>query len=157
MVKDRLFFYYSGRKGNPGSGQYHESGGSTGLAFLRRDGFASMNGEQAGGTLTTRLLRFQGHHLFVNADLSAGELRVEVLDAAGNPISPLDLEHSIPLRDDRIAHGVVWKTRSDLSSVSGKEVRLRFHLSGGSLYSFWVTPDSNGASFGYVAGGGPTF
>jgi hypothetical protein len=125
IAKDRLFFYYSGRKGNPGSGQHPEAGGSTGLAFLRRDGFASMNGDRAGGTLTTRLLRFRGNYLFVNADLSAGELRVEVLDAAGNPIGPLGLDQSTPIRGDRIAHLVTWKTHRNLSPVSAKEVRFR--------------------------------
>jgi len=30
-------------------------------------------------------------------------------------------------------------------------------LTRGSLYAFWVTPDPAGASYGYVAGGGPGF
>ena len=38
---------------------------------------------------------------------------------------------------------------------SGKPVRFRFHLSNGSLYSFWVSPDKSGASHGYVGAGGP--
>ena len=28
---------------------------------------------------------------------------------------------------------------------------------GESLYSFWVSPDKSGASYGYVGGGGPGF
>jgi hypothetical protein len=36
-------------------------------------------------------------------------------------------------------------------------VRFRFHLRQGSLYAFWVSPERNGASHGYVAGGGPGF
>ena len=50
-----------------------------------------------------------------------------------------------------------WEGAQDLSAVADKPVRLRFHLTDGSLYAFWVTPDSAGASFGYVAGGGPAF
>ena len=47
------------------------TGGSIGLATLRRDGFASMHGA---GTLTTRPVRFKGDNLFVNFE---GRLRVE--------------------------------------------------------------------------------
>jgi hypothetical protein len=36
-------------------------------------------------------------------------------------------------------------------------VKFRFHVAGGSLYAFWVTPDENGASYGYVGAGGPAF
>ena len=52
---------------------------------------------------------------------------------------------------------MTWKGGSDLSSLSGKIVKLRFHLTRGQLYAFWVTPDPKGASFGYVAAGGPDF
>jgi len=46
---------------------------------------------------------------------------------------------------------------ADLSSVAGQPVHLRFILQNGSLFAFWVSPDSNGASRGYVAAGGPGF
>ena len=45
----------------------------------------------------------------------------------------------------------------DLSALAGKPVRFRFHLRNGSLYSFWVSPETSGASHGYVAAGGPGF
>ena len=41
--------------------------------------------------------------------------------------------------------------------MSGKNVRLRFTLTSGALYAFWVTPDADGASHGYVGAGGPGF
>jgi hypothetical protein len=34
-------------------------------------------------------------------------------------------------------------------------VRVRFRLRHSQLYSFWVSPDGSGASYGYAAGGGP--
>ena len=46
---------------------------------------------------------------------------------------------------------------NDLPQVSGQKVKLRFHLRNGRLYAFWVTPDANGASYGYVAAGAPGF
>jgi len=41
--------------------------------------------------------------------------------------------------------------------VAGKNVKFRFYLKHGSLFAFWVTPDENGASNGYVGSGGPAF
>jgi hypothetical protein len=41
--------------------------------------------------------------------------------------------------------------------MSGKRVRFRFHLARGRLYSFWVSPNVNGASHDCVAAGGPGF
>jgi hypothetical protein len=86
IVGDKLYFYASGRNATTDT---------TGLAVLRRDGFASMEAGEREGTLTTRPVRFSGKHLFVNAKL--GELRVEVLDRDGNVILPL----SAPLRADQ--------------------------------------------------------
>jgi hypothetical protein len=34
-------------------------------------------------------------------------------------------------------------------------VRFRFTLTNGKLYAFWVSPETTGASHGYVAAGGP--
>ena len=52
---------------------------------------------------------------------------------------------------------MTWRGAESLARASGKNVRLRFTLTSGSLYSFWITPDANGASHGYVAAGGPGF
>jgi hypothetical protein len=105
--------------------------------------------------LTTRPLCFRGKRLFVNVDAPQGQLLVEVLDEQGRVIAPLDREHCRPVRCNSTRQGVTWEGADDLASAVGKAVRLRFHLANGSLYSFWVTPDPAGASFGYVAGGGP--
>jgi hypothetical protein len=44
-----------------------------------------------------------------------------------------------------------------LTAVAGKPVQFRFKVREGSLFSFWVTRDPEGASFGYVGAGGPGF
>jgi hypothetical protein len=154
VVGDRLFFYFSGRA-KP-KGQW-DADASTGLAFLRRDGFASMDADEKGGTLTTRPVSFKGKHLFVNAACPKGELRVEVLAEDGKPIAPFTAENCVPLSCDKTLAAVTWKGAADLSPLSGKPVRFRFHLKSGSLYAFWVSPDKSGASHGYVAAGGPGF
>lgn len=155
VVGDKLFFYVSGRKGVQGSPASGVS--STGLATLRRDGFASMDAESNGGQLTTRSVQFTGKHLFVNVDTPQGELRVEILDETGNPIAPYTLKACQPIAVDNTRVPVRWKDAKDLSSLAGKPVRFRFHLTNGKLYSFWVSPETTGVSRGYVAAGGPGF
>ncbi|OGS15779.1 MAG: hypothetical protein A2234_04475, partial [Elusimicrobia bacterium RIFOXYA2_FULL_58_8] len=158
VMGDELWFYVSGRAGKSFPNTQHlDSGASTGLAKLRRDGFASMDAGAEPGTLTTRPVRFNGKHLFVNLDAPEGELRVAVLDAEGRPIAPFDREHCRPVRGNSTRQAVTWDGAKDLSAVAGKPVRFRFHLTRSSLYAFWVTPDPAGASYGYVAGGGPAF
>jgi hypothetical protein len=118
-------------------------GGAIGLASLRRDGFASM-GET--GLLTTRQVKFKGKHLFVNLN---GELRVELVDEAGKLLAT-----------SKTVSGDNTKQRVELpglADLAGKPVKFRFQVAKGSLYAFWVTPDENGASYGYVGAGGPAF
>jgi hypothetical protein len=158
VLNDQLVFPYMGTSGIAPSGKRGMyTGGAIGLATLRRDGFASMDAGEKAGTLTTRPLRFKGEHLFVNLDAPRGELRVEVLTLDGKPYGPFTAEHCIPVRCGSTRQRVTWRSAESLARASGKNVRLRFTLTNGSLYSFWIAPDVNGASHGYVAAGGPGF
>ena len=154
VVGDKLYFYVSARADDP-SGEHGQ--GTTGVAVLRRDGFASMDADGKARTMTTRPVTFKGKHLFVNVDCPKGELKAEVLDADGKAIEPFTLENCKPISCDKTLAGVTWKQAVDLSAVSGKPVRFRFQLTNGSLYAFWVSPAKSGASHGYVGAGGPGF
>src|SRR5262249_40968025 len=155
VVGDQLYFYVSGRAGQRGNNKAGVC--TTGLATLRRDGFASMDAGETEGTLTTRPVRFNGKRLFVNVDAPAGALRVEVPDQRGEALAPFTPARCVPVRSDRTLQANRWRGTTDLSSLIGKPVRLRFHLRNGRLYSFWVSPAESGASRGYVASGGPGF
>jgi hypothetical protein len=158
VMGNKLYFYVSGRAGKSfPSCSNADAGGSTGLAILRRDGFASLDAADQEDALTTRPVRFQGKHLMVNADVDQGQLQVEVLDEQGQPIAPWIKPNCQPIRQDKTLIRVAWQGARDLSSLAGKPVRFRFHLRNGSLYSFWVSPEASGASHGYLAGGGPGF
>jgi hypothetical protein len=160
---DKLWFYYIGFQGDKNrldphwmkNGMYDR--GSTGIAFLRRDGFASMDAGSDGGTLTTRPVRFSGEHLFVNVDCPDGKLLVEVLDEQNQPIEPFTFDCCEPVSIDSTLTQITWKDAPGLAALKGKPVRLRFHLTSGSLYSFWVSPSTDGRSNGYLAGGGPGY
>ena len=114
--------------------------------MLRRDGFASMDASGKAGTLTTRPLTFEGKNLFINVDCPEGELKVEVLDENHNVIEPFTLDHCEPVSVDRTLVQVNWEESKDLAALAGKPVRFRFHLTNGSLYAFWVSPDASGAA-----------
>jgi hypothetical protein len=158
IVGDRLYFYYSAFSGDAPDGQKHMyAGGTTHVAFLRRDGFASMDADAAGGDLVTRPLTFRGAHLFVNAAAAKGELRAEVLDEQGRPIAPFTMRNCLPATGDKTLIAMQWTGADDLSALRGRAVRFRFHLRNASLYAFWVSPENSGASHGYLAAGGPGF
>jgi hypothetical protein len=130
---------------------------STGLAVLRRDGFASLtDAASSGGRVTTRPLRFRGTHLFVNAD-AAGEIRVEVLDRDGRVVDGYSAADCVPVRGDGTKHAVSWKGRPTLGTLNRDVIRLRYVLSRARLYAFWIAESAAGRSRGYVAAGGPGF
>lgn len=158
--KDRLFFYFTGYAGNlakAGHVNGYYDNGATGVAFLRRDGFASMTAGKETGSLTTRPVTFSGSRLFINADVPEGLLRVEIRDADGIPIAPFTLANSIPFSGDSTIEHLRWNGADDLSSLAGKPVRFHFEMTNGALYAFWVSRDGSGRSDGYVAGGGPGY
>lgn len=158
IVGDQLHFYFGAWSGiSPKLGGHMYAGGSTGLALLRRDGFASMDAMELPGVLTTVPVTFAGQYLFLNVNAAAGELRAEVLREDGRVWTPYSSANCVPLRRERNAVQLRWKGVDHLKGLSGKPVRFRFHLTRGQLYSFWVSPERSGASHGYVAAGGPGF
>jgi len=144
VLDDQLVFPYMGTSGIAPSGHRGMyTGGAIGLATLRRDGFASMDGT---GELTTRPVRFGGRHLFANF---VGKLRVELIDESGRVVGTSETVSGDSTKQKIELPG--------LDAVAGKPVRFRFHLEGGSLYAFWVAADPAGASGGYLGAGGPGY
>jgi hypothetical protein len=164
IAGDLLHFYVSGREGVAGTNLPGRC--STGLATIRRDGFASLTDQWPAGlprrvaadrtSVITRPLRFRGRHLFVNAD-AAGDIRVEVLDANGRAIGGYGAADCVAVRGNSTRHAVRWNTRDTLDAVSTDTIRLRFVVSRSHLYSFWIAETPAGRSRGYVAAGGPGF
>lgn len=155
IVGDSLYFYSSGRRLN---NIFWDGYTSTGLARLRRDGFVSMQAGKEGGHLTTEKISFDGKYLFVNVSVPGKKsaLAVEVLDENGDVIPGFSAKECNTVRKtDSTRLMVTWKGHEDLSSLAGRPVRLRFQLSEGELYAFWISPWESGESRGYTAGGGP--
>ncbi len=138
VVKDEIWIYYGGvnrdhsRPGDPSKDQ-----GGIFVAKLRRDGFVSLDAGKKGGEFTTPPLIFAGKRLELNLDGSAGGwLQVEIQDPAGNPIEGFTLSKADTLRGNNLAKAVTWGGASDVSSLAGKEVKLRFVMRSMKLYAF---------------------
>jgi len=158
VMRDSLWFPYCGFSGvAPDGSKGMYTGASVGMAKLRRDGFASMEATRKPGLLTTRPVVFSGKHVFVNVDCPNGVLKVEVLDKSMKVIKGFSASHCEPVAVNSTLHKISWSNGRDLSSLAGTPVRFRFYLTNGKIYSFWVSPDTNGASYGYVGAGGPGY
>ena len=141
---DGIWFYYTGwnfpygpgalakvRKGWIENGQRQQR--AIGLAKLRLDGFVSLTARKELGIVTTKPFELTGDQLVVNVDASQGWVRVEVLDRNGSPLSGFSGD-SAPAKAN--FDELRWKNRTDLSTLRGQVVRLRFHLRNARLYAF---------------------
>ena len=103
---------------------------------LRLDGFSSAQAPYEGGQLVTKPLIFSGGQLILNfATSAAGDIRVELQDEGGDPISGYALPDSRELIGNYIEKEVVWKDGSDVSKLKGKPVRVRFVMKDADLFS----------------------
>ena len=85
----------------------------------------------------TRPFTFTGHKLSLNfATSAAGSLHVELTDAEGQPLPGFSLADSDEHFGDSLDRTVTWKGKTDVSSLAGNPVRLRFRLRDAEIYSF---------------------
>lgn len=103
---------------------------------LRTDGFVSVNAPYKEGEMVTKPFIFSGSKLIINfATSAAGFIKVEIQDAAGKPIHGYSINDAQEIIGDDIERTVKWKKGSDVSTLSGKPVKLRFVMKDADLYS----------------------
>ena len=108
---------------------------------LRLDGFASVNAPYAGGEMTTKPIKFSGSRLVINYSTSSvGSIRVEVLDESGRPLPGFSLEDCDEMIGDEVNRTVSWKTKTDLATLTGRAVYLRFAMIDADLYTLQFQP-----------------
>ena len=124
-------------------GSWHGNGNSLRRYTLRLDGFVSINAPLSGGELVTKPLTFAGDLLTLNFSTSAaGDIRVEFRDETGKPYPGFTLDDCSPVYGDALSRNVTWKSGSDVSSLAGKTVRLRFVLRDADLFAIQFTSHS---------------
>lgn len=109
------------------------------LAVLRRDGFISVDAGDEEGTVLTKPLKLAGSRLMLNLDAAeGGRIEVDILDQAGQPIPAYSGDDAIAVTGNDVRTAVSWRDQSELTSLEGNVVRLRFRLKDASLYAFWT-------------------
>jgi len=106
-----------------------------GLVTWPKDRFESFHAGTGGGGVTTRTLSPSGSTLSVNVAPGSGSPRVEVLDAAGDPVPGYAAADATPITADTLGAAVRWGTRTALPAGP---LRLRFELTAGDLYSYTI-------------------
>ncbi|MBW3597739.1 MAG: hypothetical protein KY475_10745 [Planctomycetes bacterium] len=140
----KLFYYGSSqthgfaRKEYETYGREDQRKQGMGLATLRKDGFASLDAGEKIGTFTTKVLSNPSGVLRVNFKTNGGWLKVELLDAAGQPLPGYSLDECLRLRGDSVDHAVTWKEHKTLPR---RRLRLRFQMQNGSIFAFAAGPD----------------
>lgn len=107
---------------------------------LRLDGFISVHAAYEEGEFLTKPFMHSGRELEINYSTSgAGRMQVEVLTAAGQPIPGFSLDECREIYGDHIARTVKWNDSTDVSSLAGQPIRLRFVMNEADLYSLRFT------------------
>jgi hypothetical protein len=97
----------------------------------------SADAGHGGGSLQTKVLRFDGKRLRLNIDTGAmGTAYVELQNADGKPIPGFSKSECEQIVGNFIDQLVYWKANPDVSSLSGKPVRIYFQLTRAKLFGF---------------------
>jgi len=150
IINDSMLFYFHGRW----TSHHYTAGqqwGIIGYASLPVDQFCAIEAT-GGGRLDTVPLEWPGGELVINADTREsyeshprdqnGEITVEVLDAAGEPLPEWSGEnkavfHGNTYSRNRIDDGTVcWPDGRSMDQLKGQTIRLRFHLRHARLFTF---------------------
>jgi hypothetical protein len=132
VVGDQMRLYYAGYDGVHDYLPFHSA---IGVATLRKDGFASLDGGDNPGTVTTKRLKGLRGKLRLNCEAGAGLLQVEVLDASGGFVPGYRKQDCHEPRGDGVDQVVTWLEHEELPAGNAP-LRLRFHLKNTSLYAF---------------------
>ncbi|MBV7337831.1 glycosyl hydrolase family 32, partial [Chloroflexi bacterium TSY] len=132
VVHDQIYIYFGAfsgispklgptEAGSPGlSRRVMYAGASTGLATLRRDGFAGMEASSGSGDLTTRPIIFKGDRLFVNVNAPDGDLRMAVFHEDGTAVEGLTANDCTAISLDNTSTEVTWISDVGLAAVAGQ-------------------------------------
>ncbi len=140
--KDQHWIYYVGlARSHAGKVSPDLKGpvGGIGLATLRLDGFVALEAGENAGTITTKPFTLSGNTLEVNVDASGGDVQVEILDEHAKPIAGFSSAGFLVEREvDNVRWRPRWRQHKNLASLTGRTLRLRFHLRNAKLYSFRI-------------------
>ena len=104
------------------------------MAIQKADGEVAGREAIGEGRIVTPPLILDAESLLLNVDSAAGEVRVQITNANGQPLEGFRFEDCEPIRSDLLAAPVSWT--GDLSSLQGQPVRIEFSLRDAKLFAF---------------------
>jgi hypothetical protein len=141
--RDRPYDYYADRSPRPSStwtsaekADVNEGVGAMCLAVLRLDGFISLDANSNAGYIKTKPFIMKGNSLYLNIDAAGGQAKVEILDSNDKPIVGFTANDCDAITSNSVRIQVQWANKANLSSLSGKTVKLKISLTNAHLYAF---------------------
>jgi hypothetical protein len=132
VVDNEVYLYYAGYRWGH---KYRRSvERQVGLVKTARDRYVARHSGDKGGTLRTPLVTLRGRQLTLNADAARGEVRVQIVDAAGKAIPGFAFADCRPIAENSVAAQVQWS--KPLAELGAQPVYLEFALKNASLFAF---------------------
>jgi hypothetical protein len=139
-VGDELYLYYAGYRW--GHKLKRSGDRQIGLVKMKQDRYVARQAGEQGGTIITPLVKLTADRLTLNTDAAKGEVRVQVTDELGQPISGFKLGDCKPVAVDALDAPVEWQGGS-LTALKGQSVRLEFSLKNARLFAFNIEEPQN--------------
>jgi hypothetical protein len=137
---DKLYQYHSGFRIRHMTAEKEQHLGGLTLLIQPLDRFVAAETGGEGGWLMTPLLLFNGNHLELNIDCGAmGEAWVELRDEDNMPVPSYTLSDCDPIDLNNIRHIVMWRGKTDVSSLSNTPIRILIKMRSSKLYAFQFT------------------
>lgn len=147
ILDDEIRFYYGAYSQGATGGDDYNLGSGIGLASIPIDRFAGIRSVERSdqptlpkplkniGQVTLKPLDLaRCGALTINADASAGTVRVELLDENGLRLRGYSRDECVPIKGDSLRHPVAWKVRQIASLPPGRYM-LRLHLERATVYA----------------------
>lgn len=146
IVNDTVYLYYaalnfphdSDLSGDPGLYQ-----GGVALATFKRNRFASLETgipDAYPCRIITKPFVVRNPRMYLNAATwSQGGIRTEVLTRDWQPIPGFTESEAKTIQGDALDHPVRWNNRTDLSSLIGQEIRLKFHMTRARIHALTLS------------------
>ena len=137
-------FYFSACKHQHGD-EYAAKRFQIGAASVRPDRFIGLRAARPDepAELETRPFAVDPTEVYVNANASAGEIRVQLCDIERKPIRGFEFENCVPVTSDETTHKVRWSGNLDALAFARKPIRLLVRARNAVLYSVSFSDDAS--------------
>ena len=151
VLENEIRFYYGGYGQGATGGDGYNFASGIGIATMPLDRFAGLQPlarsdqptlkkplENIGQVTLKPMTLGKSSSIELNADASAGEIRVELLAGDGKRIRGFSFDDAVPIKGDSLKHAVRWKS-GGFPGLPKQEYMLRVHLKNATVYAVTVT------------------